>query len=164
MAQDGDYPLLVYVGNRFKADSNINLSVIFNHWPNGRNPDPNDPTKSPTNHNSYTIMPGDCIVFPLYWVNESLTIRIPEDALTPYYIFLGPKTKCTSPNLVDNDDTIMFIPSGTADYLAQKSPQTYASKSGVWTINGTSSEYTIVIEKYVFDPETTNVSVGEDLP
>ncbi|MGD2086175.1 MAG: hypothetical protein PVH61_08330 [Candidatus Aminicenantes bacterium] len=158
MANDGDYPLLVYVGNRFKTG--INLSVTFTHWPLGEQ----QSEITLMNKNSYDIMPGDCLIFPLYWGDESLTIKIPKNAVTPYYILLGPKVKCTSDNLKDNGTTITFIPSGMADYLAQKSSQTYSSKSGVWTINDNSLEFTIEITKYSFDPETTNVSVGEDLP
>jgi hypothetical protein len=40
----------------------------------------------------------------------------------------------------------------------------YDSKSGVWTINDASLNWTIKIGKLSFDPETTNVSVGPDLP
>ena len=121
------------------------------------------------NTNSYDIMPGDCLVFPLFWADESLTIQIPKNARTPYYIFLGPKAKCTSDDLIDNGNTMMFIPSGTAKYIAEMHKKKYStgnynSKSGIWKINGTISNLSIKIEKYGFDPETTNVSVGEDLP
>jgi hypothetical protein len=162
MANDGDYPLLVHVWNRFENTSDIKLAVTFNHWPNGQHPTDTTPDIE-INTNTYQVKPGDYLGFPLYWSDESLTVEINDNDLSKidedYYILMGPKAKCTSAEL-NTSDSMLFIPSGTAIYIDEE------SKNGVWKISDASlnSNWKITIEKWLFDPETTNVSVGPDLP
>jgi len=171
MAMDGDYPLLVYVWNRFGSSSGIEIDVTFYHWPNFENPYPEDPDDKPTNENIYTIKPGDSLVFPLYWVNEYLTIRIgsgnvPKES---YYISMDAEAKYTSDRLDKDTNGVEFTPSGTADYIARKYSEMhpshkYSSKSGIWKIKEVGLDWSINVGKLLFDPQTTNVSIGQDIP
>ena len=148
---EGDYPLTVYVWNRFSLESNIDLQVYFNHYPNGNKTGgqmliPTEP---------YVIQPGDMIGFPLFWRDETLKLDFepPPNADIPekYYIWGGPKANYTLKE--DQQERPPDIPCGTG-----------GKNSGVWTFNKTNSAWQLEIKKIVIDPETVNVSVGVDLP
>ena len=150
MAQDGDYPFLVYVWNRFQQ-AGINLKVSFSHHAYGSQ-------EAPIISNDYKICPGDMVGFPLYWNDESLIISIDQgnNPTLPatYYIWSGPKVKYTP------------VPSNLSELAAEYIPcGTGGVNSGIYKImNNNPSTWTLTVQKLLPDPETTNVSVGEDIP
>ena len=183
MAQDGDYPFQVIVWNRFtsppvQAGTSIpTVNVQFNHYPNG-GPEDENRQEPPPGAKTYDIDPGDMLGFPLYWgpivndggietvVGENLVIKYPPDGdppesspMTPYYLCLGPKADYTLKDSQGNDlstegsDDYSFIPSGLGGH-----------NSGIWTFTNATFQWTLTVKKLVPDPETTNVSIGPDIP
>ena len=180
MAQNGDYPFSVIVWNRFTSPSDPIVEVTFNHFPNGvpENLEVWATKKTSTpDGNTYSIKPGDMIGFPLYWgpeiddggnetfEGETLIITYnPEgkNAPTPnYYVYLGSKAKY---EFVDDSGVQL-----TSEQM-QKYNYTYikggieGTNSGVWIIGKTGKKLNIKLKKLVPDPETTNVSIGPDIP
>lgn len=159
MAQDGDYPLMVYVWNRFDKASNIVLDVTFNHWFNGNRSQ--GTANVPDNSNIYSIQPGDVVGFPLYWSDESLTMTFDPAASagisSEYYIWLGPKcnydlTDQNGHSLIGNPDC-RYIQSGLG-----------GSNSGLCKILNSELNWRLTVGKLIPDPETDHVSVGPDIP
>ena len=175
-------------------DNNPIINVVFNHWPYGKKPVIDNPTATLSSDGyEYSIQPGDMIGFPLYWHDEFLTITItipPESSAfhTDYYIQMG--AKCLS-TLKDKDGTNLLSEEGTLtteqleffEFLGMahgykcQDPVNEGSyminHSGVWKIKKTDdaqnlnpnwTSWKMIVNKLVFDPETTNVSVGQDLP
>lgn len=150
MAQDGDYPFLVYVWNRFQQEG-INLKVSFSHHAYGRQEDN-------IKNNDYKIYPGDMVGFPLFWHDESLIISIDQEnnptLPETYYIWSGPKVNYTPEPSNLSQLVQEYIPCGTGGV-----------HSGIYKIKSNNpSTWTLTVQKLLPDPETTNVSVGEDIP
>jgi hypothetical protein len=155
MAQEGDYPFLVYVRNQFiqSTDSNVNvITVTYLRHPYGKNSN----VIESYNHN---IQPGEVLCFPLYWNDESLSITLPDTIELShnknyYYIWCGPKANCR----FSKTNGFEFIPSP-----AGKNPEEYGYFwGGTWRFPKDQVGGTLTIEKLKPDPETENVTVGED--
>jgi hypothetical protein len=180
MAQNGDYPFSVYVWNRFTSSSVPTgtsiptVNVQFNHYPNG-GPEDENRQEPPPGEKTYDINPGDMIAFPLYWgpvvndngvqtiVGENLVITYPPNGeaapKTPYYLVLGLKADYT---LVDSEGNPLSL-EGSKDYSLI--PSGLGGKnSGIWTFTVPSFQWTLTVKKLIPDPETTNVSIGPDIP
>jgi hypothetical protein len=181
MAQDGDYPFIVIVWNRFTSPSDPTVNVQFNHFPNAV---PAENIKDWLNNrtdplpgDTYSIKPGDRLGFPLYWgpelddggnetsVGENLVITLvpapggetaPE---TPYYLWLGPLASYT---LKDRRGELLSTGGGSGYTCIKHSIG--GQSSGIWTITDPSLQWTLTVKKLVPDPETTNVSIGPDIP
>ena len=180
MAQNGDYPFTVYVWNRVNSSVGSHttpcptVNVQFNHYPNGEAVDENEREPLPVG-NTYDINPGDMLGFQLYWgpvVNdegvqtvggENLVITYPPNGesapITPYYLLLGPKADYT---LVDSEGNPLS-PEGSSDYGFIPSGLG-GNNSGIWTFTNSSFQWTLTVDKLIPDPETTNVSIGPDIP
>ncbi len=178
MAQDGDYPFIVIVWNRFTSSSNPTITVKFNHFPNG-SPSGNikkwlkERTDPIAAKEAYEIKPGDMIGFPLYWGpelddnfeetsgGETLVITYnPEKKTapeTPCYLYLGSKAKYEFV-----DDSGKQLTSGEIGTYIKGGIE--STNSGVWIIGNKGKKLNIKVKKLVPDPETTNVSIGPDIP
>jgi hypothetical protein len=177
MAKDGDYPFIVIVWNRFTSSSDPTINVQFNHFPNGS---PQRDIKkwlkkrtSPTTGATYSIKPGDMLGFPLYWgpelddnfeeISSGETLAItynPEEKTapeTPCYLYLGSKAKYEFV-----DDSGKQLTSGEIGTYIQGGIE--GTNSGVWIIGNKGKKLIIKVKKLVVDPETTNVSIGPDIP
>lgn len=175
---NGDYPFLAYVWNRFAkppaGEKETNLSVTFNHYFNGICPDPTGENRPPPdNHHAYVIKPGDMVAFPLFWacekiitesgvtretIGENLVIKIEDNSqppVDPYYISLG---SLAVYHFIDNEGNPVDPPDG--EHIPSGSP---ANLSGIYKV-APGTQWIVNMEKLLFDPETTNVSVGPDIP
>lgn len=165
MAQDGDYPFLVYVWNTFDKTINpdLTIDVTFNHWSYGKRPQL--PPPEPDNTLTCTINPGDMICFPLFWGpiydendlvvdGENIVISVDFNNKTvpdPYYIYAGPKAVYTPDNSLTQYFDINCVTGG--------------ENSGIYKIQDNNpNQWTLRVDKLVVDPETTSVSIGPDIP
>jgi hypothetical protein len=158
MAQEGDYPFVVNVWNRFALDSgdNINiLNVTFNYHPHG---DGGEDLKS----KDYTLEPGEFLAFPLYWSDEYLEIKPGESISTQseyHTIWAGMKAGCE----FDGEAETFILAAGEAKNAnGMVIPGRYIG--GAWRVENLKKDWALKIFKLVHDPEEENVTVGEDPP
>ena len=176
MAKDGDYPFIVIVWNRFTSPTDTTINVQFNHFPNGVPPgDIKEWLKKRTDPpagKTYSIKPGDMLGFPLYWgpeiddnyeetsSGETLLITYnpkEKDAPNSYYVYLGSKAKY---EFVDDSGK----PRTPGEIGTHIKGGIEGTNSGVWIIRNKGERSNIKVKKLVPDPETTNVSIGPDIP
>ena len=100
MAEDGDYPLVVYIRNTFNMQGPT-IEVTHYYYYAETNPDERsdiddpDSTPNPDDNNDISIKPGETIGFPLHWKKQHIEIKSPKTLINDqYYIFCEPNALC----------------------------------------------------------------------
>lgn len=182
MANDGDYPFVLSVWNKFKivsADKIKNgvnvIRVVYRFVPFNRDTH-SDSILDFMQENAHQLLPGERHSFPLYWKAESVEIKLPgpgkielSSSKNCYYIWAGVKAKCQFDPLVNTN--VKFIPSPYGEVNDELESKKKYYIGGTWEIvlnkqaqTKNKSTGKLKLRKLKHDPEEDNVTVGEDGP
>jgi hypothetical protein len=180
MANDGDYPFVLSVWNKFKLVSTDQIKngvnvirVVYRFVPFNRDTHP-DSILDFMQENTHQLLPGERHSFPLYWKAESVEIKLPGKVeLNPskncYYIWSGIKAKCQLDPPANTN--VKFIPSPYGEVNDELESKKKYSIGGTWEIVPNKPDQIkdkstgkLKVRKLKHDPEEDNVTVGEDGP
>lgn len=176
MFMSGNYPLTVRVFNVFDPKSKVELNVKRYHHScyylqkQSHEDIPNSKVFVVENvpregeEETYTIMGGSSLAFPMYFGDESLVLSIDGTPQREYRIRAGAKAKCYTEVLGDPDE---LSPLGMGTEKNSNNEEIDFYRGGSWEIDPLDDPKTgwkLTIKKYGPDPEDDDVIVGEDPP
>jgi hypothetical protein len=159
----GNYPLTVFVANHFNPNSEITIIVNHYHHLTYYDQENNSYTiKNPgSSPQSYSIQGGCRLGFPMYFGDELLEITLTGTPPSPYYIRCGAKSGCLGEDDLTDTSKAEFIPTEFGDKEDVDGSVIY-HRGGTWKLLKPSTNWKLKIQKYGFDPEEENVTIGED--